>query len=409
MLVFGSVPPPPFFVNRYNSPGRLDSWNFSRCRRLVWSQNAHLWSWFQEIPWGHFEAQETWHDSSCKQLQNDLKIAEFLLEFVVPQLFWNRCSCWMLWLADFMFCCVSVVRGVLPLVPQKKAKCLSVCLVMAVCFSFRLDDQLELFLYPCNSGSYTPDFLLLIPKNDGFYKVSPWKHRYLFSIPMSNSEVIAAMMTKHLVCNINFNHVQMMFQVQVFVGMKCEVLNQSRPPSGIEQCIKSLRVKNCFCTPTSRLSMAKILLPEGNRLITLWFSCFAYFDRLTIWWTLSDSSYHMVIPNLSKRNLAFSIGVVAIFEVSCRLHFGTGRSWKRDQWLGPSTWIFVHETFWSSQLSRWCSRCKMFVVTMFMLIIIIMIVIIITIIIKYTRLQLRFCELLNLHNKLYLPVHTPQH
>ena len=108
-------------------------------------------------------------------------------------------------------------------------------------------------------------------------------------------------------------------------------------------------------------------------------------------------------------------------EVSCRLHFGTGRSWKRDQWLGPSTWICVHETFWS-QLSRWCSRCKMFIVTMFMLIIIIIICIIIiiitiiiiivtiititivlitTIIIKYTRLQLRFCEQLNLHNKLY--------
>ena len=70
--------------------------------------------------------------------------------------------------------------------------------------------------------------------------------------------------------------------------------------------------KHCFCTPTSRSSMAKILLPEGNRLITLWCSCFGYFDRLTIWWTSSDSSYHMVIPTLSKkRNLAFSIGVVA--------------------------------------------------------------------------------------------------
>ena len=111
---------------------------------------------------------------------------------------------------------------------------------------------------------------------------------------------------------------------------------------------------------------------------------------------LSYGNSHLI----QKKSGLFLAGVVAIFEVSCRLHFGTGRSWKRDQWLGPSTWIFVHETFWS-QLSRWCSRCKIFIVTMFMLIIIIMIVIIITIIIKYTRLQLRFCELLNLHNKLY--------
>lgn len=141
-----------------------------------------------------------------------------------------------------------------PFSPQKKTKCLSVCLVMAVCFSFRLDDQLELFLYPCNSGSYTPDFLLLIPKNDGFYKVSPWKHRYLFSIPIylyvkfwgysCHDDKARGVATSILTMSKWF------FQVQVFVGMKCEVLNQSCPPSGIEQRIKSLRVKNCCCPQT---------------------------------------------------------------------------------------------------------------------------------------------------------------
>ena len=148
--------------------------------------------------------------------------------------------------------CFSCKGGAPPL-PPKKAKCLLVCLVMAVCFSFRLDDQLELFLYLVLQDLTPWFFIIDTKKYDGFYKVSPRKHRYLFSIPMSNSEiseVIAAMMTKHLVSNFNFNHVQMMFQVQVFVGMKCEVLNQSRPPSGIEQCIKSLRVKNCCCPQT---------------------------------------------------------------------------------------------------------------------------------------------------------------
>ena len=165
MLVFGSVPPPPFFVNRYNSPGRLASCNFSRS---TWGwieiQNAHLWSWFQEIPWGHFEAQETWHDSSCKLLQNDLKIADVFVRICGSSIVLKS-----MFLLDVMvgwfhvLLCFSCKGGAPPR-PPKKSKVFVSLPGHGSVFLLSIGWPVGIVPLPCTSGSYTLSFLLLIPK-----------------------------------------------------------------------------------------------------------------------------------------------------------------------------------------------------------------------------------------------------